>query len=157
LINHIDQYRLINVVDEKHPDEVADALRISVGLLFRRLRQTKDEGGLSLPEALALSRLDREGPATGAELARREHISPQAMAMTLRGLEQAGLIERSADPRDGRRVTLSLTEAGRSTVASRRSTSGALIAERLRSDFTGAEIDELERAAVLLERLALGL
>jgi DNA-binding MarR family transcriptional regulator len=135
-------------------DDVATSLRISLGPLVRKIRQVKAAGDLSLPEATALARLDRDGPSTGAALARGEQISPQAMATTLRGLQTAGLIERSADPDDGRRVTLALTAAGRTAVRDRRSASNAAIAARLRSDFTPAELEQLQAATVLLERLA---
>jgi hypothetical protein len=49
----------------RDPDvvEVADALRVSVGLLRRRIRQLKAaEGEVTLPESAALARLDRGGP-----------------------------------------------------------------------------------------------
>jgi DNA-binding MarR family transcriptional regulator len=67
--------------------QVAGALRMSMGLLVRRLRQVKAEGELTLPESSALSRLDRGGPATSAALAKLEQISPQSMGATLAGLE----------------------------------------------------------------------
>jgi DNA-binding MarR family transcriptional regulator len=140
-------------------DLAAGELRISVGLLVRRLRRTKGEhdDALSLPESLALSRLDREGASTGAELARSERITPQAMATTLRSLEDAGLIERSPDASDGRRVNLSVTPKGQATVQARRSTGNAAMAKRLATDFTADEIEHLRVAATLIERLARGL
>jgi hypothetical protein len=65
--------------------QVAGALRMSMGLLVRRLRQMKAEGELTLPESSALARLDRGGPATSATLAKLEQISPQSMGATLAG------------------------------------------------------------------------
>ena len=75
--------------DVNDPDviDVADALRVSIGLLLRRLRQVPTEGELTLPESSALTRLDRGGPATASALARLEQISPQSMGATLAGLE----------------------------------------------------------------------
>jgi hypothetical protein len=64
-------------------DDLAAALYDGIALAARRLRQVKAAGELSLPERAALSRLDRGGPATAAELARAEQISPQGMAVTL--------------------------------------------------------------------------
>ena len=53
---------------DQEPDiaRVAGALRLSIGLLVRRLRQAKADGELTLPESSALARLDRGGPATSA-------------------------------------------------------------------------------------------
>jgi len=59
-----------------------------------------------------LGRLDRAGPVTPGRLAEAEQISPQAIGVTLNGLVRRGLVERHADPEDGRRAVMSLTEAG---------------------------------------------
>src|SRR6267143_1145378 len=71
-------------------DQVAGALRVSIGLLVRRLRQVQAEGELTLPETSALARLDRGGPATPSALAKLEQISPQSMGATLGALEGRG-------------------------------------------------------------------
>src|SRR5580693_1998360 len=97
-----------------HPDinDIAGALRVSIGLLLRRLRQAQAEGELTLPESSALTRLDRGGPATASALAKLEQISPQSMGATLGALEARGLAERAPDPEDGRQTFLSVTDAG---------------------------------------------
>src|SRR6476661_874796 len=107
---------------QQAPDvhEVASALRVSIGLLLRRLRQVQADGELTLPESSALTRLDRGGPATSSALARLEQISPQSMGATLNALEARGLVERRRDPGDGRRVVISLSEAGRQALRNRR-------------------------------------
>jgi DNA-binding MarR family transcriptional regulator len=140
--------------DGPDAQEIAGALRVSIGLLFRRLRQMKAEGELTLPESSALARLDRGGPATSSELARLEQISPQSMGTTLAGLQALGLVERRPDPDDGRRVVLSITAAGRQLLRDRRHQSTETMARALSAAFTGAELDQLMAAAPLLERLA---
>ena len=135
-------------------DEVAAALRIAVGMLFRKLRQLPSGGELTPAETSALSRLDRGGPATSSDLAKLDRISPQSMGATLAVLEQRGLIERRGDPGDGRRVVLSITPDGRQVVNDRRSARTEQIARALRGGFTLAELDQLHGAAPLLERLA---
>ena len=52
-------------------DQIAAALRVSIGLLVRRLRQIPVEGDLTLSETSALARLDRGGPTTPGALAKR--------------------------------------------------------------------------------------
>jgi DNA-binding MarR family transcriptional regulator len=106
--------------EEPTTQEVAAELRATLGLLYRRIRQTRVVGELTLPESSALSRLDHHGPATAAQLAKLEQISPQSMGATLQALEAKQLIVRASDPGDGRRVILSLTEAGREAVHSKR-------------------------------------
>jgi len=134
--------------------EVAGALRVSIGLLLRRLRQVPGEGELTLPESSALTRLDRGGPATASALARLEQISPQSMGATLASLEAKGLIERRPDPEDGRRAVLSVTGAGLQWLRSKRNTRIEQLARTLSAGFTPAELQVLLAAAPLLERLA---
>src|ERR1700722_3893179 len=81
--------------------EVAAALRVSIGLLLRRMRQVRPDGEPSLPETSALARLDRTGPATSSTLAKLDQISPQSMGATLAGLEARGLVRRHSDPHAG--------------------------------------------------------
>jgi DNA-binding MarR family transcriptional regulator len=135
-------------------DEIAAALRISIGMLVRRMRQTQLPGELTLAETSALSRLDRGGPSTSSELARQDRISPQSMGATLAALEQRGLIERRRDPDDGRRIVLSITEAGGQVIRDRRNARTELIAKALAFGFTPLELGQLRTAAPLLERLA---
>jgi DNA-binding MarR family transcriptional regulator len=134
--------------------QVASALRLSVGLLLRRMRQVRVDGELTLPESAALARLDREGPTTASALAKQEQISPQSMGATLGSLETRGLIERRADPQDGRRIVLSVTKAGKQRRHSKTDARTEQLAKALSSGFTRAEIKQLMVAAPLLERLA---
>jgi DNA-binding MarR family transcriptional regulator len=138
-------------------NSVAAALRDSIGLLRRRLRQVKAEradGDLTLPESAALVRLDRGGPTTSSALARQEQISPQSMGATLAALEARRLVERRPDPHDGRRAVISVTDAGRQVLRDRRNAHAELLARALAAGFTQQELDVLAAAAPLLERLA---
>jgi len=141
-------------VSELDVSEVARAIRVSVGLLRRRMRQVPVTDELTLPEGAALARLDRGGPATSSELARIEQISPQSMGATIAGLQARGLVERRADPSDRRRAVLSLTEAGRQVLTSKRSARTEQLARALAAEFTPAELRVLSAAGPLLERLA---
>ena len=135
-------------------DEVAGALRDSIGLLLRRLRQLKAEGEITLPESAALARLDRGGPATSSELARQEQISPQSMGATLAGLEARGLVERRPDPADGRRAVMSITGPGQQVLRDRRNESTRRLAQALSAGFSSGELDQLMAVIPLLDRLA---
>ena len=139
---------------DPYVDQVAGALRVSIGLLRRRLRQAQADGGLTLPETSALARLDRGGPTTSAALARIEQISPQSMGATLGALEARGLIERGSDPQDGRRAVMSVTEAGLQALRDRRNAGTQQLAQALASGFTPLELEQLLAAAPLIERLA---
>lgn len=134
--------------------ELANELRIGIGLLLRRLRQVPAADELTLPEASALARLDRYGPSTASELAKREQISPQSMGATTAALEARGLLERRPDPDDGRRQILSPTKAGLATLRSRRNAKSKAMAAVLDAEFSPEELERLRAAAPLIERLA---
>lgn len=134
--------------------EVAAGLRVSVGMLVRRLRLVPAPGELTMPESSALARLDRGGPATASALARIEQISPQSMGATLSGLEARGFIERQPDPQDGRRIVLSLSDAGLRALRDKRNAKTERLAQVLSSGFTETELKQLREAVPLIERLA---
>ena len=142
------------MTEEPDLHEIAAALRVSIGLLRRRLRQVRTGDDLTMPESSALARLDRTGPATPGALAKAEQISPQSMGATLAALEARGLVERHADPADGRRVVLSVTGAGLELLRNKRGARIEQMAQALSAGFTAAELRHLAAAAPLLERLA---
>ena len=142
------------MTEEPDVRDIAAALRVSIGLLRRRLRQVRTGDDLTMPESSALARLDRTGPATPGALAKAEQISPQSMGATLAALEARGLVERHADPADGRRVVLSVTAAGLDLLRTKRGARIEQMAQALSAGFTAAELRHLAAAAPLLERLA---
>jgi DNA-binding MarR family transcriptional regulator len=134
--------------------ETASRLRVAIGAVNRRIREASAAGELSIPQLTALSRLDRLGPMTTAELARREQISPQAMGATIASLEKLGLVARSADAADGRLPILGLTPEGLAAVHSGRNAVVDQILAVLEESFTDEETEILAAAAPLIERLA---
>ena len=142
------------MADDPDVRDVAAALRVSIGLLLRRMRQVRVEGELTVPETSALARLDRNGPATSSALAKLEQISPQSMGARLGALEARGLVERCPDPSGGRRAVMSLREAGRQVLQDKRNARTQQLAQALSAGFTSSELRQLEAAAPLLERLA---
>lgn len=140
--------------DELDVEQVAETLLGGLGVLVRRVRQLPGDGELSLPQRSALGRLDRSGPATSAELARQEQISPQSMGVTIAGLVERGLIVRAPDPDDGRRIVLSVTPNGRALLRRKRSARAAQVGTALSSGFTQTELRQLAATGPLLERLA---
>jgi DNA-binding MarR family transcriptional regulator len=140
--------------DDIRIEDVAAALHVSIGLLRRQLGQRPVEGELTTPETAALARIDRGGPTTASALAKLEQISPQSMGATLGGLEGRGLVERNPDSQDGRRVVLSITEAGIEALRLRRNARAEQLAQALSGGFTRSELKHLMAAAPLIERLA---
>ncbi|MFF2007899.1 MarR family winged helix-turn-helix transcriptional regulator [Streptomyces sp. NPDC058195] len=135
-------------------EELAVHLSAVVGRLLRRLRGTSSGGRLTLSQRAVLSRLDREGPATTAALARAEYVRPQSMRLTLGALESQGLVGRSPDPADGRKSVMALTAAGAAALAGVRAAKHDWLAEALAAELDGAERRTVAEAVELLDRLA---
>jgi len=130
-------------------------LRLAIGRLARRLRQlyVETESGSSFLELAVLQRLERSGTSTPSDLAGEENVTSAAVAACLRSLSRKGLVARAHDAADGRRVLLTLTPEGRSTLRRR----DDRCVERIRdvlSSFSSADRAALARAVPLLERLA---
>jgi DNA-binding MarR family transcriptional regulator len=87
-----------------------------IGEVFRWTRQSTDEfvrsHGITAPQLSILYRLHGEPGLTGAELARRSYITPQASYVALETLESKGLINRTVDPNNKRIVRASITSEG---------------------------------------------
>jgi DNA-binding MarR family transcriptional regulator len=129
-------------------------LRMAVTRLARRLRLERDADlDLSLSQLSVLGTLDRHGGMTVGELAAHEKVQPPSMTRTVTGLVGVGLVARRADPTDGRRVAVALSEAGRQVLAEDRRRRDAWLARRLR-ELGPDERDALRRAVPILERLA---
>ncbi len=134
------------------PEQTAAELQELLGALYRRIRQTKQLGDLTLPETAALSQLGRSGPTTAAALAKLERISPQSIGTTLAALEAKGLVARAADPTDRRRVILSLTPAGEEVVHARRNARAEQLTRAV-STLTADELAKLAAALPVLSRI----
>ena len=101
------------------PEDVeaaVDELALAIGLLLRRVRAEapSEAHDLSWTQKAVLSRLDKEGSATIADLARAEGVKPQSMGTAVSFLEQQGFVERKPHPTDGRQVNIKLTARGQS-------------------------------------------
>lgn len=131
--------------------ESAARLRLAIVRTARRLRQ---EAGADLSPTLiaALASIDRLGPITPSELADVERVKRPTATRIAAALEKDGLIERAADPADGRACLLSASREGRSLLKRVRSRKNAYISRRLRK-LGEEDVDTLERAAEVLERM----
>jgi DNA-binding MarR family transcriptional regulator len=132
----------------------AGDLWLAVGRIVRRLRQGYRMGELTASELSVLARLDEHGACGPAALADAEQVSPPVVCATLASLQRHGMVDRNPDRHDGRRVVISLTAAGRSTLTARRSALSQRVASTLTDRFTPAERQQLIAVMPLLQRLA---
>ena len=131
------------------PLDVANRLRPALLQLNRALRREAHELGVTSGQAALLGSIMAYPELGPRELAARERISAPAMTRALDRLEAAGWLTRERDPADKRRVRLSVTEKGASTVRSLRSRRTAWLAARL-DGLTRSELEEIDAAVGIL-------
>jgi DNA-binding MarR family transcriptional regulator len=137
----------------KNFDLAVSDLIHAIGLLVRRVRAEAGGDGLSMSESAVLKRLDKEGPATTADLARAESVRPQSMGATVAALEEAGLVERLPHPTDGRQVYIQLTDKGADLRADRSRAKWAWVAQAI-AQLSKEEQAVLFEASGIIKRLA---
>ncbi len=116
---------------------VTAALRPQVNAELRPL-------GLGLPEYVCLRVLSMSPGRSNAELARDANVSPQAMNMVLRSLEDMNVVTRPASVSSGRALPAELTSKGR-TLLKRAETAVRVAEERILIGLTAIERRELKR------------
>ena len=127
----------------------------AVGLLVRRVRAATASREHSLTEAAVMARLEKDGSATTAGLARAEGMKPQSMGTAVAALEEMGLVERKPHPTDGRQMNIELTAKGAAARKSARDAKRTWLAKAI------AQLDKKERetlfeAGTIIRRLAEG-
>jgi DNA-binding MarR family transcriptional regulator len=132
---------------------LAEALhRAAIGLL-RGIKTADQDTGLSPPRLSALSVLVFGGPQSLASLAKAEGVKPPTMSRLVAELEHEGLVEKSADPRDGRGLVIAATAQGRKIMLQGRDRRLSLLKERL-GRLNAREIARLTAAAPALLKIA---
>jgi DNA-binding MarR family transcriptional regulator len=121
---------------------VANALRAEVTTVL-------DPTGLSFPQYICMRILSKHPGKSNAELARYANVSPQAMNMVLRGLEDRALVTRPASVASGRSLPAELTGEGRELL--KRTDTGVRAAERkLMAHLSPEQRREFKRTLVSL-------
>ncbi len=131
---------------------VSDLLQ-AVGLLVRRVRAAAASHELSLTESAVMARLDREGAATTAELARAEGMKPQSMGTTIAALVEMGMVERRPHPTDGRQVNLALSAKGAAVRKSAKDAKRTWLTQAV-NQLDEQERETLFKAGEIIRRLA---
>ncbi|MGW3357325.1 MarR family winged helix-turn-helix transcriptional regulator [Streptomyces bungoensis] len=90
--------------------QLSQAYGLRVEQALRPLRLTQAQFS-------ALLRLSLDGPASGAELARRCGVTAQSMGASIQGLTERGLTVRRPHPTHGRIIEISVTAAGEELLA----------------------------------------
>ncbi len=123
---------------------------ISISVIHRcRITKSASKVGLYFGQPMILEYIIDHDFCTQKEVASAMHISPASAAVTLKRIEKAGLITRTADDADSRKNHLSVTDKGRNALSEFRK-----ICDTTDEDmFRGFSQEDLETLHGLLVRL----
>ncbi|BDZ52177.1 hypothetical protein GCM10025867_44180 [Frondihabitans sucicola] len=134
--------------------QLATDLRVAVGKVTRRLREQTPGSDLTHSQLAVVSLLESGGPATSTELAKARGMTPQSMGTIVAVLLDSGYVEKSSDPRDGRKSVLSLSDEARRQIASGRLAKEDFLAHLIETTFDAGDRRRLADAIALLRRVA---
>jgi DNA-binding MarR family transcriptional regulator len=135
---------------------VADTVGTQLGRLMRLVERAQAQYHAEHPDAVEratyhlLVHLVNDGPRRSGTLADAVHSDPSTISRQVAHLVRLGLVERTADPEDGRATLLAATAEGRRVFAENRRMRNAKIAG-LMADWPAADREALRE---LLTRFA---
>lgn len=106
--------------------------------------------GVTGPQRLVVRIIGRFPGIAAGHLARLLHVHPSTLTGIVKRLERQGLVRKRADPRDGRRLLLSLSNKGRRFDVKAEGTIEAAIQRALER----APLGQIEAAGALLASIA---
>jgi DNA-binding MarR family transcriptional regulator len=123
--------------------------------VWRAARRMRVESSVGISPTLhaALHSIEVHGPITPGQLADHENVRKPTMTRTIASLLEAGLIERTPDPLDGRVAWLKVTPAGARLLQRARQRQTEFLAARLKR-LSEEDRQILDRATAVLDRLA---
>lgn len=132
--------------DPDLPGQLLDVLRP----IQRRLHAERTLSAGKLGILRHLSEADR---ATAGELAKRLHVSPQAISLSTRELEDLELIARARDDEDRRRIWFAITATGRERYDHEHRVGQAWLARAISERLTPTQVRALAAAIPALAKL----
>lgn len=137
--------------------DTPDTPRLLIDVLRPLQRELNSQRTLSLGKLGILRHLAETDRATTGELATRIQVSPQGVSLATRELEELGLIERTRDDDDRRKVWFVITDAGRSRREVELRAGEGWLATAIETKLTAAEAKALAKAIPALGKLTEGL
>ncbi|MDQ0649616.1 DNA-binding MarR family transcriptional regulator [Microbacterium natoriense] len=140
--------------DESLPATAAD-LRMATFRLARRLRCVRVADAMSDAQLGVLMTLRLHGRRTITALAERERVTAPSMTSLINGLEEQGLVTRTPDDEDRRRVQVDVTDAGIDIVEQTMRRRDELLVGAMRElELSADEVQTLRDASALMWKLA---
>ncbi len=134
-------------------EDAASRLRLALRRVIRRADAVSGKDAPTRSELDAMVRLEEARALTPGALAAATRVKPQTMGQTLALLDRHGWIRRAPHPTDRRQVLISLSAAGRRTLAKGRRLRQAWLAGEL-ARLNPADRKTMVRAIAIFEQIA---
>jgi DNA-binding MarR family transcriptional regulator len=141
------------MTSDNTPDPMA--VREFLEVLHPLLRRMRAERTLSPGKVGILHHLSLHERATSTELAAAVRVSPQAISLAARELEQMAFIERVPDADDRRKTWIVLAEAGRAKLEEEARAGEGWIGQAITEQLTDDERRILKAAIPVLKKIGL--
>ena len=128
-------------------------IRLTIQRLARRLRSMQADESVTEGQRSVLFTLFNQGAQTLGSLSEHERVTPPSMNRTINALVQAGLVTRVGAADDGRKVTIDLSDAGRTFIHDTKRKRDAWFTRRLES-LTPEQRSVIDQAASILKDVA---
>jgi DNA-binding MarR family transcriptional regulator len=138
---------------EKVGTQLSFALYGAANRVVRMHKPFLDPLGLTFPQYLVILELLNGSPRTVGELVSRLGMDTGSLTPLLKRLQAAGMVTRTRDVNDERRVFIDLTDASRAIEADVRAVNGKIKAA---CQLTEAEMQDLSRTLEALAHPAVG-
>jgi DNA-binding MarR family transcriptional regulator len=146
--------RTLPKTDAAFASNLAAELRTIFGQLKRKVRHHSGASDFTSSQIAVILRLEKDGPATVSSLARAEGMRPQSMSAVIAPLEELGFVAGAADPNDGRKTLMLLTEACKKRIEDGRAARQDWLAQTIQQKLSPQEQTKLSSALHLLARIA---
>jgi DNA-binding MarR family transcriptional regulator len=137
--------------------ELASTIALEIRTVFRNVKRHLHEqgqrGDLTPSQISVVLRLEERGPATVSSLARVEGMRPQSMSAVMAPLQEAGLVDGSPDPDDGRKILMALTPKCLKWLKQGRATRQDWLTKRISQKLSAGQQEKLHAALGLLTKL----
>jgi DNA-binding MarR family transcriptional regulator len=128
-------------------------IRLTIQRLARRIRSMQSDETVTEGQRSVLFALSNEGPQTLGSLSDHERVTPPSMNRTINALVAGGLVTRVGAQDDGRKVTIDLSEAGRTFIHDTKRKRDAWFTKQL-AGLTDEQRSIIDRSAAILRGIA---
>lgn len=128
-------------------------LRLTIQRVARRIRSMQSDERVTEGQRSVLFALANKGPQTLGSLSEHERVTPPSMNRTINALVAAGLVTRVGAADDGRKVTIDLSDDGRTFIVETRRKRDTWFTQKL-AGLTPEQREILDQSAAILREIA---